>query len=244
MRLASFRRPNSVALAFLVAGAAWFVLGTLYGLLTSIQFISPEFFNNIPWLVFSRIRPSHVNTVIYGFVVGTLIGGGIYYVPVLLRTRLWSEPLGWFSFLLRTAVVLSGPATFSFGHSQGREYAEYIWIADLALLGAVLTLLLDAVMTLFNRQSSILYVSTWYFIGTFLWTSAVYPIGNVMWHPATGAETGLLDSIFLWFYGHDLVGLILTPLAVGGALYVVPYITNTPLYSHTLSLIGFWTLII
>jgi len=40
------------------------------------------------------------------------------------------------------------------------------------------------------------------------------------------------------------VGLILTPLAVGAALYAVPLITSTPLYSHTLSLIGFWTLIV
>ena len=76
-----------------------------------------------------------------------------------------------------------------------------------------------------------------------LWTAGVYPIGNVMWHPATGRMPGLLDSIFLWFYGHNLVGLLLTPLAVGAAYYVIPRVTQTPLYSHTLSLIGFWTLV-
>jgi len=244
MNLDYFRRPNSAALAFILGGAVWFVVGTFYGLLTSIQFISPEFFNNIPWLVFSRIRPSHVNTVIYGFVSGTLIGCGVYYVPALLRTKLWSEPLGWISFGLWTAVVLSGPATFSFGYSQGREYAEYIWSADVALVAAILTMLVNAVMTILHRKTGVLYVSVWYFVGTFLWTAGVYPIGNVMWHPSTGAESGLLDSILLWFYGHNLVGLILTPLAVGAAFYVIPRITNTPLYSHTLSLIGFWTLII
>jgi cbb3-type cytochrome oxidase subunit 1 len=111
-------------------------------------------------------------------------------------------------------------------------------------VAAVLSLLVNEVMTILYRQANVLYVSVWYFIGTFLWTAGSYPIGNVMWHPGTGAESGLLDSIFLWFYGHNLVGLILTPLAVGGALYVIPYITNTPLYSHTLSLIGFWTLIV
>ncbi len=218
MRTDYFRRPNSTALAFMVGGAVWFVLGTFYGLLTSIQFISPEFFNNIPWLVFGRIRPIHVNTVIYGFVAGTLIGCGVYYAPSLLRTKLWSEPLGWVSFGLWTIAVLGGPLGISFGYSQGREYAEYPWIVDLALVGAVVTMLLNAVMTLFNRTANVLYVSVWYFVGTFLWTSAVYPIGNVMWHPSTGAESGLLDSIFLWFYGHNLVGLILTPLAVGRSL--------------------------
>ena len=99
MRLDYFRRPNSAALAFLVGGAVWFVIGTFYGLFSAIHLVAPEFFNNIPWLVFGRTRPVHINTVIYGFVSGTLIGCGVYYVPALLRTKLWSEPLGWVSFV-------------------------------------------------------------------------------------------------------------------------------------------------
>ncbi|OHB64043.1 MAG: cytochrome-c oxidase [Planctomycetes bacterium RBG_13_60_9] len=244
MRLDYFRRPHGVALAFIVMGSIWFVIGTFYGLLSAIHLVAPEFFNNIPWIVFGRTRPAHTNTVIYGFVAGTLIGCGAYYMPTLLRTKLWSEPLGWISFVLWNVTVLSGPTAFAFGYTQGREYAEYVWVADVALEGAVLTMLLNAVMTLVTRKADVLYVSVWYFVGTFLWTTWVYPIGNVMWHPGTGAESGLLDSILLWFYGHNLVGLILTPLAVGAAFYVIPYITSTPLYSHTLSLIGFWTLII
>jgi cbb3-type cytochrome c oxidase subunit I len=239
-----YRRTNSAALAFIVSGAIWFVIGTLYGLISAIHLVAPEFFNNIPWLVFGRTRPIHVNTVIYGFVSGTLMGCGVYYVPALLRTKLWSEPLGWITFGLWNGVVLSGPLCFSFGYSQGREYAEYVWVADVMVVAAILTMFVNAVMTILNRKIDVLYVSVWYFVGTFMWTAWSYPIGNVMWHPTTGAEAGMLDSIFLWFYGHNLVGLILTPLAVGAAFYVIPYITNTPLYSQLLSHIGFWTLII
>lgn len=54
---------------------------------------------------------------------------------------------------------------------------------------------------------------------------------------------GLIDSIFLWFHGHNLPGLLLTPLAVGAAYYVLPRIVRQPLNSHTLSLVGFWTLV-
>src|SRR4030042_1610181 len=244
MRLDYFRRPHGGSLAFFVLGPIWVGIATFYGLLSAIHLVAPEFFNNIPWMVFGRTRPAHTNTVIYGFVAGTLIGCGAYYMPTLLRTKLWSEPLGWISFVLWNVTVLSGPTAFAFGYTQGREYAEYVWVADVALEGAVLTMLLNAVMTLVTRKADVLYVSVWYFVGTFLWTTWVYPIGNVMWHPGTGAESGLLASILLWFYGHNLVGLILTPLAGGAAFYVIPYITSTPLYSHTLSLIGFWTLII
>ncbi len=98
-------------------------------------------------------------------------------------------------------------------------------------------------MTITERRENTLYVSVWYAAGALLWTAGVYPIGNVMWHPATGALSGLLDSVFLWFYGHNLVGLLLTPLAIGAAYFVIPRVTSTPLYSHTLSLVGFWTLV-
>jgi len=123
-----FTKPRGASQAFMMAGAAWFVFGALYGIISAISLVAPEFFSNIPWLVFGRTRPIHVNTVIYGFVTSTLIGCGLHYVPSLLRTRLWSEPLAWFGFLFCQLTVLSGPLTFSVGVSQGREYAEYVWI--------------------------------------------------------------------------------------------------------------------
>jgi cytochrome c oxidase cbb3-type subunit 1/cytochrome c oxidase cbb3-type subunit I/II len=236
-------KPNSAALAFLVAGTAWFVAGTLYGLISAISLMAPEFFNNIPALVFGRTRPIHVNTVLFGFATSTLIGCGLYYVPALLRTRLWSEGLAWFAFGMWNLTVLSGPVLFSFGISQGREYTEYAWLFDVAAVLAFVAILCDLVMTISRREENILYVSVWYFFGTFLWMAGTYPIGNVMWHPHTGAMPGLLDSILLWFYGHNLPGLLLTPLAVGAAYFVIPRVTRTPLYSHAMSLIGFWTLL-
>ena len=241
--LSFLRKTNSAALAFLVAGAAWFAVGALYGLFSAIHLVAPEFFNNIAALVFGRTRPVHVNTMLYGFIGTTLLGCALYYVPALLKTRLWSEPLAWAGLLFWNAAVLSGPVTFPFGITQGREYAEYVWIFDVAVVLAVLALIINLVMTIATRRENTLYVSVWYVLGAALWTAAVYPIGNVMWHPSTGAMPGLLDSIVLWFYGHNVVGLFLTPLAIGAAYFVLPRVTQRPLYSHTLSLVGFWTLI-
>lgn len=237
-------QPNSAALAFLVMGAFWFMTGTVYGLFSAMHLVSPELFAGIPALIFSRVRPVHINTVIYGFVATTLIGCGLYWTPALLKTRLWSERLGWAGAFFWNLTVLSGPFTFSVGMSQGREYAEYLWIFDMSLILAVLLLLLNAIMTILNRVEKSIYVSIWYSTGMLLWTAGVYPIGNVVWHPSTGAMPGLLDSLLLWFYGHNLVGLILTPLAVGAAYFVIPRAIRRPINSHTLSLVGFWTLVL
>ena len=241
--LAFTKKPKSAALAFILAGAVWFLVGTLYGLFSAIHLMAPEFFSNIPALVFGRVRPIHVNTVLYGFVVSTLIGVGLYYTPALLKRYLWSEPLAWFSFFCWNLTVLSGPVTFSMGMSQGREYSEYLWIFDVSLVLAAVTLAVNLVMTIVHRKEEKLYVSVWYFVASFLWISGSYFIGNVMWNPPSGALPGIIDSIFLWFYAHVLPGLLLTPLAIGAAYFVVPRVTRTPLHSHTLSILGFWTLV-
>ena len=237
------KKQGSASLAFMAAGAIWFFVGTIYGMFSAIHLVAPEAFNNIAALVFGRSRPVHVNTMVFGFTSAMLVGAALYYVPALLRTKLWSEPLGWVSFVLWQATVLSGEIGFPFGLTQGREYAEYIWPFDVSLTLAIMLLIVNMVMTIANRKEKALYVSVWYICGAAIWTAMVYPIGNVMWNPPTGAMPGIMDSIVLWFYGHNLVGLLLTPLAVGAAYFIVPRITRTPLYSHTLSLIGFWALV-
>jgi cbb3-type cytochrome c oxidase subunit I len=239
-----YDKEHSAALAFLWAGAIWFAVGTLYGLASAIDLVAPDTFRNIPWLVFGRARPVHTNTVIFGFVGNTLVGCGLYYVKALLDPRQWPERLAWVVFVLWNLAVVSGPFTFAFGISQGREYSEYVWPADVALLLAMVLAIVLLAVAVRSRREATMYVAVWYFVGTFLWISGVYFVGNVMWHPATGAMPGLVDSVYLWFYGHNLVGLLLTPLAVGLAYYVIPRVTGTKLFSHTLSLIGFWTLVI
>jgi cbb3-type cytochrome c oxidase subunit I len=237
------KKPEGPALAFMVSGMLWFIIGTLYGLVSAIDLVAPDFFANIAPLVFGRGRPTHVNTVLYGFVTEVLVGCGLYYVPALLRTKLWSPPAAWLSWLLWNITVLSGPICFAGGHTQGREYTEYIWAFDVTFTLAIVLLAVNIVMTIANRRENSLYVSVWYFTGMLLWTAGSYPIGNVMWHPSTGAVAGILDTVILWFYGHNLPGLVLTPLAVGAAYYVMPRIAQAPLWSHTLSLVGFWTLV-
>jgi cytochrome c oxidase cbb3-type subunit 1 len=45
-----------------------------------------------------------------------------------------------------------------------------------------------------------------------------------------------------WWFGHNAVGRIFTPFGVALAYYFIPKSTGNPLYSHKLSLIGFWTI--
>ena len=47
-----FKRDNSASASFLVSAAVWLVIGTLMGLVLTIEFVFPDFAKGIPWLVF------------------------------------------------------------------------------------------------------------------------------------------------------------------------------------------------
>lgn len=239
-----WHREHSAAKAYMLSGAVWMVIGTLAGLASAIHLVAPDFFANVSWLEFGRIRAVHTNTVLFGFVNAMLTGVALYMLPRVLGSRLWSEPLGNASALIYNFGILLGDGAILAGYTQGREYAEYIWPVDVLLVIAFALLTVNMLMTIMNRREPLLYVSAWYFAGGLLWATLMYPLGNVMWRPRTGSEAGIVDAIFLWFYGHNIFGLLITPLAVGIAYYMIPRIVRAPLYTHVLSLVGFWSLLL
>ena len=53
-----------------------------------------------------------------------------------------------------------------------------------------------------------------------------------------GSAAGAIGGLFI----HDLVGLFVTPIGWGLMYYLVPIILKKPIWSHGLSLVGFWGL--
>jgi cbb3-type cytochrome c oxidase subunit I len=238
-----FKKENSASVNFMLTAAAWIVFGVFMGLILALQFVFPDLFRGMPWLVFSRLRQAHTNTVMFAFLSGGMMGLWLYIVPRLTGRRLWSEPLGNLAMLLWNLAVLVGVVGLLTAHTQSREYAEMIWIVDVGVMVVLILNLINLYMTIAYRVEPKLYVSLWYISGTLIWMPLLYFIGNVMWNPPTGALTGINDTIFNWFYGHNVLGLWFTTGLLAVIYYMVPKETHTPLYSHFLSLIAFWGIV-
>lgn len=235
---------HSTTKAFFLSSAVWMVIATLAGLTGAMQLVAPDLLGNIPWIVFGRIRQIHTNLVIFGFVGSALLGAAHYLVPVLTRTKLHSERLGLLTTWLWNIAIAAGVVTLSMGYTQNREYAELIWPIDIGVLLVLALILCNLLLTLKNRRENLLYVSVWYVFGALIFSFFNYAFGNAVWEPRTGSLAGIPDAVLNWFYGHNVVGLFLTPLAIAIAYYVIPIVCGSPLYSHTLSLVGFWSLLI
>ena len=235
-----FKKENSASRNFLISATLWVVIGVLMGLTLALQFVFPDLFRGIPVLVFSRLRQEHTNTVLFAFLSGGMMGLWLYIVPQLTGRKLWSEQLGNLTMILWNLAVAAGVVGIALAYSQSREYAEMIWVIDIAVVITLILNLFNIYMTIGHRVEKKLYVSLWYITGTVIWFPLLYFIGNVMWNPPTGALTGINDTIFNWFYGHNVLGLWFTTGLLPVIYFIVPKETRTPLYSHLLSLVAFW----
>lgn len=238
------KQSHATALGYMISAGVWMVVGTLAGITAGIELIAPDLLGNIAWLVFGRLRAMHTTIVMFGFAVTMLIGAAFYIVPRMVRVPLFSEKLGLASLFVWNASLFAGVVALSLGHTQSREYAEMFFPSDLGVVAAFVLILWNMIVTVMRRKEPVLYVSVYYFVGGLLLSAATYIIGNCMWAGWKGAIFGMPDAVIHWFYGHNVLGLLMTPLAVAAAYYVIPRAAKAPLYSHTLSQIGFWSILI
>jgi cytochrome c oxidase cbb3-type subunit 1 len=76
-------------------------------------------------------------------------------------------------------------------------------------------------------------------MGALVWTTFTFVAGNFGLEFLPGGISRVNAS---FFYVHNLVGLIFTPMGVASAYYFLPRISKVPIWSHRLSMIGFWTI--
>jgi len=236
------QRKDATARLMAESAIFWLVVAITLGLIQAIEFIAPDSFRGIAWLVFPRIRQAHVNGLAFGWLSMAMVGGWYYIVPRLTKGELYSETLGIVVAWAWNVALAVGVVGLTLGWTQGREYAELAWPIDIAIMIVLLLTAFNLFMTIARRNEPALYVSLWYVMGTLIWFPIVFAIGNVIWAPPTGALMGLNDAIWGWFYGHNILGLWFTTGTVALLYYIVPRETKKPIYGYALALIAFWGL--
>ncbi len=93
------------------------------------------------------------------------------------------------------------------------------------------------ILSLLKRRVQHLYVSAWYLLAALIWFPMLFLTANIP-NLFSGVEQGMLN----WWYAHNVLGLWMTPLGLAAAYYMIPKIVGAPIYSYSLSLIGFWAL--
>ena len=233
---------------FTIASIFWGVAGMTVGLLLAAQLAWPML-NFEPWLNFGRLRPLHTSAVIFAFGGNILFATSYHVVQRTGRTRLFSDKLAWVHFWGYQAFILRAGLGYLAGVTQGLEYAEPEWYADLWLTVVWVVYLINFLGTLMLRKEKHIYVANWFFLA-FILTVAILHLVNgaaIPWSPTSVHSThvwgGVQSALIQWWYGHNAVGFFLTAGFLGMMYYYVPKQAGRPVYSYRLSILHFWSLI-
>ena len=224
--------------AYFLAALTFFAIALSGGVLMALQLIHWNPLQGIEIFSPGRWRMVHTNAIAYGFLANAFLGALHWAVPRLTMRPVLDRRLSWFIFVAWQFIVLATAIGILLGEAQALEWGETpVWIDPVALLGLALVAV-NFLAPIFGSRGP-LYVTLWYFIAAFIWTFLTYAMGNLVpQYFVSGTSAGAIGGLFI----HDLVGLFVTPLGWGLMYYFVPILLRKPIWSHGLSLVGFWGL--
>jgi cbb3-type cytochrome oxidase subunit 1 len=210
-----------------------------FGIFASLELLLPDVSGGVPWLSWGRLRYDHTQGILFGWLGNAFLAFLYHAVPVLTGRPVTSARLGqWLFGLWNFVVVIPGWLLVLAGISQPLEWAEFPMVIDAFVVLALLLCAIQFLPPFFTRGLEDLYVSSWYVIGGLVFTLLAYPMGNFVPELVPGARGAAFSGLWI----HDAVGLFVTPLALAIIYYVIPAASGRPIYSHFLSMLGFWLL--
>ena len=232
---------------FTLMTLVWGIVGMGMGVFIAAQLVWPALNFDLPWASFGRLRPIHTNIVIFAFGGGALFATSLYVVQRTCRVSLISNRLASFVFWGWQAAVIAILLSYPLGYTTSKEYAEMEW--PIALWVTVVWIAYSYLFfgTIARRNVKHIYVGNWFY-GAFIIVTAMVHIVNHLAIPISLMKSyplysGTTDAMIQWWYGHSVVGFILSVGFLGMMYYFVPKQADRPIYSYRLSIVHFWAII-
>ncbi len=232
-----------------LASIVWGIAGFLVGDVIAWQLAFPVLNLDMPWTSFGRLRPLHTSAVIFAFGGNVLLATSLYVVQRTSHARLPGRWAPWFIVYGYNVFILMAGTGYLLGVTQGKEYAEPEWYADLWLTIVWVVYLLVFLGTLMKRREPHIYVANWFYLAFIVTIAMLHIVNNLalpisIWEPKSYIlYAGVQDAMTQWWYGHNAVGFFLTAGFLGIMYYFIPKRVERPVYSYRLSIVHFWTLI-
>ncbi len=231
--------PYDVIKAHLWVATALIIIVVLAGLGYSLQFIDLYPFKGVEFLSPGRVRMVHTQGVAYGWLANAFFAIVYWMIPKLTGKPLLSHRLAWFTFWVYNALVVGAVVMILAGYAQALEWGETPTLLDPLISVGVVLIVVNVVTSIWRGRHEPYYVTVWYVLAALVWTPLVYVMGNFLpEYVYAGSGGATITSMYI----HDLVGLFVTPIGTGMVYYLMPILMRKPLFSHSLSLIGFWGL--
>ena len=212
---------------------------------------------------FSRLRPLHTDAVVFGFTLSGIWSTWYYVGQRVLKVSMAESKvlmfLGKLHFFLYLLVVVAVVGSLFLGITTSKEYAEFEWPIDIAVVLVWVLWGLGIFGLIGIRRERSLYISVWYYIASFLGIAMLYLFNNMeiptmlaaspagetgigAWYHSISMYSGTNDALVQWWYGHNAVAFGFTVPIVAMIYYFLPKESGQAVYSYKLSLLSFWGL--
>lgn len=222
------------------------ILSAVFGTVVAIKFVLPNFLGSEPWATWGLLRYNHTQGIMFGWLGNAFLAFLYFATPRLSGRAVTSRGLGWTLFVLwNFGMVLPGWALVEANLPHWLLAIKPLeWTEFPLLINAMteLCLVLLGVQFLWpivrGPERDRLYISAWYALGGGVFTLLSFPMGSLIPEFTPGAVGAAFSGLWI----HDAVGLLVTPFILSMSYYVIPAVTGKPVYSHFLSMLGFWVL--
>ena len=235
---ASLRGP--VALYFWTA-TKWLVIGLIFGLISAIKMVNPEFLGGCEFLTYGRVFAAAMDILVYGWGCQVAVAVALWLMARLCRSQVKHLGVLYVAGVFWNVALLWGVVCIFF------EGPTSVPVLDLPpqvapLMGFSYVLIaMWGVLCFHYRQPGPVYVSQWFLLAALL----VFPwIGftaemAIFFLPARGVVQSIVNA----WYVNSLLWLFFAPIALAVIYYLIPKILGKPIFVYYLSLFGFWTLV-
>ena len=248
----------TIARYFMYSTLVLGIIGMLVGTIIAFQMAYPGLNNLLgEYGTFGRLRPLHTDGVVYGFMLSGIWSTWYYIGQRVLKVSMAESKflmaVGKIHFWLYLLVVASAVISLFLGVTTSKEYAEFEWPIDIAVV-VVWVLWGVSIFGLIGiRREKSLYISLWYFIASFLGVAMLYLFNNMAiptyfvsgygdWWHSVSMYAGTNDAMVQWWFGHNAVAFLFTVAIIAMVYYFLPKESGRPIYSYKLSLLSFWGL--
>jgi cytochrome c oxidase cbb3-type subunit 1 len=157
-------------------------------------------------------------------------------------------------FFLYIIGVVAVVITLLLGITTSKEYAEFEWPIDIAIVVIWVIFGIHLFGMIGIRREKYLYISMWYMIAMFVAVAMLYLFNNMavptyfasggigsIWH-SVSMYAGTNDAMVQWWFGHNAVAFVFTTPIIAMIYYFLPKESGQPVYSYKLSIMAFWGL--
>lgn len=238
-RAAIDRSTRFPVMFFFTSAAAWLLVATLLGFVSSLKLRLPGLWDDYSFLGYGRLFPAHLNALVYGWGIQAGVGVLLWLMARLTRNRLNNQPGILVAGHLWNAGVTFAVLTVWFGYGNSLpllDFPKWVW----PFLGASYILIVAGVIPMFRkRRESLVYVSEMYLLGAALWFPWIFITANII--IGKGTAPVMASGVDAW-YITNLIYFWMAPIALAVAYYIVPKISGRPIYSYPLAHASFWLL--